>query len=93
MAEIKYKYDLPYKGQIFFINGAIIEVKDSRINTCPNMACPVRDKCLEGCRYHIRIARDGVMQPCGIRTDNILNLMDPIVSDSLVLASLKSGGK
>ena len=92
-ASYKVPYSYPYGGQIFSINGGIIEVKDSRNNTCPNLSCKVRDICTEGCRYHARITRNGLLQPCGVRTDNIVDMLSPSVTDPDVKDSLKSGGK
>ncbi|MDE1869869.1 MAG: radical SAM protein [Candidatus Micrarchaeota archaeon] len=88
-----YSYTRPYAGALFTIDGALIEVKDSSINSCKNLTCLVRDKCLEGCRYHVRITRDGVMQPCGVRIDNIVNLTEKMTLDSEIFKSLESGGK
>ena len=88
-----YLYTKPYAGALFSIDGALMEVKDSSINSCKNLTCLVRDKCLEGCRYHVRITRDGVMQPCGVRIDNIVNLTKEITLDSEIFKSLESGGK
>jgi cyclic pyranopterin phosphate synthase len=92
-ATYKIPYSYPYGGQIFSIRGGVIEVKDSRNNTCPNLSCKVRDICTEGCRYHARITRNGLLQPCGVRTDNVVDMLSSSVTDVNVKDALKSGGK
>jgi cyclic pyranopterin phosphate synthase len=85
-------YNYPYNGQIFIINGSIVDVKDSRKNTCPNMACSYRNICTEGCRYEARLSGSGILQPCGVRTDNLIDLKNKIESKNIIL-SLEDGGK
>lgn len=70
-----------------------IKVKASDLNNCPNLACQSRNKCLEGCRSSIRIGQDGVLHPCGVRTDNILSLMKKDIFPEKISEALKSGGK
>ncbi|MDE1828182.1 MAG: radical SAM protein [Candidatus Micrarchaeota archaeon] len=79
--------------KIFFIGDAIIEVKDPITNNCPNMKCLVRDKCLETCRYFLRITPTGSLQPCGVRNDNIIDLLSEYTSDKTIVSAIKSGGK
>ncbi len=85
-------YVLPYAGKIFKIGKAIVELKDTRINSCPNTKCVVRTRCTEGCRYHVRITPTGVIQPCGIRTDNLVKFTTE-VTDGEIFNALRSGGK
>jgi len=86
--------DYPYANIIYNIPpNAIISVKiASEINTCPNNECIVRNMCLEGCRSAIRISQDGNVHPCGIRNDNIINLMSKDIEYNIREAIL-SGGK
>ena len=93
VASHKVPYSYPYGGQIFSVGGGVIEVKDSRNNTCPNLLCKVREICTEGCRYHARITRNGLLQPCGVRTDNIVDMLSPSITDAAVKGALASGGK
>ena len=93
VASHKVPYSYPYGGQIFSVGGGVIEVKDSRNNTCPNLSCKVREICTEGCRYHARITRNGLLQPCGVRTDNIVDMLSPSITDAAVKGALASGGK
>ena len=93
VASHKVPYSYPYGGQIFSVGGGVIEVKDSRNNTCPNLSCKVREICTEGCRYHARITRNGLLQPCGVRTDNIVDMLSPSITDVAVKGALASGGK
>ena len=93
VASHKVPYSYPYGGQIFSVGGGVIEVKDSRNNTCPNLSCKVREICTEGCRYHARITRNGLLQPCGVRTDNIVDMLSPSIIDAAVKGALASGGK
>ena len=85
----------PYPKRIYTLaSGAVFEVKIAgRLNTCPNFKCKVRDICLEGCRHSIRIGLDGSLQPCGVRLDNKLNLLDTSVTDRQIVQALYSGGK
>lgn len=69
--------DRYHAEKLFFINGAIIEVKDPLTNNCPNTKCLARDRCLETCRYFLRITPEGTLQPCGVREDNIIDLISP----------------
>ena|GEM_PF-2426962 len=92
-AEIVEEYSYPYNGKVMYIEGAIVDLKDSRVNVCKNKACEKRAECLEGCRYSIRITSDGYMQPCPVRIDNIVNLRDANVGDKQIIRALISGGK
>lgn len=85
----------PYPKRIYTLkSGAIFEVKIAgRLNNCPNLSCLARSICLEGCRHSIRIGLDGSMQPCGVRLDNKLNLLDSSVTDKQIVKALYSGGK
>lgn len=62
-------------------------------NSCPNTACNFRYKCLEGCRSSIRISQDGTLHPCGVRTDNVVSLINPNVTKRDIKQALLSGGK
>ena len=75
------------------LNGGSIFLKTSWINNCPNMDCFARDSCLEGCRSSIRIRADGILQPCGVRKDNTLDLLSSRISTQDIRNSLQSGGK
>ncbi len=87
-------YEYPYFGKVFKIGDAVIDAKDTVAeNTCPNMECPKREKCTEGCRRYIRLGIDGVMQPCGARKDNTLFLLNEKATLESVREALKSGGK
>lgn len=85
----------PYPKRVYTLpSGAIFEVKVAgRQNTCPNLMCLARSICLEGCRHSIRIGLDGILRPCGVRSDNIVNLLDARVSDKDIWNALHSGGK
>jgi GTP 3',8-cyclase len=85
----------PYPKKVFKLkSGAVFEIKMSgNTNNCHNLSCFARTICLEGCRHSIRIGLDGVMRPCGVRNDNILNLFEPKITDDDIRAALKSGGK
>lgn len=75
---------------------ATIVVKTAgSFNQCPNTACQHRKKCLEGCRTSVRISQDGVLHPCGVRTDNTINLFKNGKNTSIekVKEALHSGGK
>lgn len=61
MADGSYTYAFPYTGRLFSVKGAIAEVKDSMVNNCPNLECGARKICMEGCRYQIRLSRDGIL--------------------------------
>jgi molybdenum cofactor biosynthesis enzyme MoaA len=60
-------------------------------NDCPNLHCPVRPKCVEGCRSSVRISAEGI-QPCGIRRDNVI-AFDEIGQADILEKRLVSGGK
>ena len=85
----------PYPKRVYKLSsGATFDVKIAgQLNNCPNMNCRVREICLEGCRHSVRIGLDGIMRPCGVRTDNIIDLFDPSVEDSDIWRALHSGGK
>lgn len=85
----------PYAQRIYQLHsGAIFVVKIAgSVNTCPNLACNFRHSCLEGCRHSIRIGLDGVMRPCGVRTDNAIDLFDSNTTDDDIRAALRNGGK
>jgi cyclic pyranopterin phosphate synthase len=85
----------PYPKRIYRLkSGAIFEVKLSGIvNNCPNLFCLVRRYCLEGCRHSIRIGLDGTMKPCGIRDDNVIDLLDENIVEKDICDALRSGGK
>ncbi len=75
---------------------ATIVVKTAgSFNQCPNTTCQHRKKYLEGYRTSVRISQDGVLHPCGIRTDNTINLFKNGKSTSIgkVKEALHSGGK
>lgn len=91
-ADFHGNYSSPYNGTVFSINGALIDLKDSRINNCPNVACAYRDICTEGCRYEARLSRIGILQPCGVRVDNMLDLTGK-VDEKIIKSTLISGGK
>lgn len=85
-------YSVPYNGTLFSIGGAVIDLKDSRANTCPNISCNYRAVCTEGCRYEARLSRAGVLQPCGVRLDNAVDLTkNP--DEKKITHALTSGGK
>ncbi len=85
----------PYAKRTYRLkSGAVFEVKTAGSdNTCPMTACPARSRCLEGCRHSVRIGMDGWMRPCGVRTDNLLNLRSPSATDADIRRALASGGK
>lgn len=70
-----------------------IRVKVSELNNCPNLVCKFRELCLEGCRSSVRISQDGVLHPCGARTDNTLSLVDKDLTSERIREALQSGGK
>lgn len=92
-AQSRKEYQYPYNGKVLYVDGAVVDLKDSRVNACPKEKCAKRRKCLEGCRYSIRLTSDGYLQPCPVRTDNAINLKDPGLNASMILAALESGGK
>jgi molybdenum cofactor biosynthesis enzyme MoaA len=85
----------PYAKRVYSLrSGAVFEVKIAgRNNTCPMLACPARAICLEGCRHSARIGLDGWMHPCGVRTDNKINLFAPATTGEDICRALASGGK
>lgn len=85
----------PYAQRIYKLpSGAVFVVKTAgQVNNCPNLSCHSRERCVEGCRNSIRIRLDGVMQPCGVRTDNQVDLLTTTVTSSDVRSALISGGK
>ncbi|EET89902.1 MAG: Radical SAM domain protein [Candidatus Micrarchaeum acidiphilum ARMAN-2] len=92
-ASSAYSYIQPYYGKIFIIGNAIIDLKDSLTNNCPVVNCKARSACLEGCRYYARLSPTGILQPCGARTDNLIDLKNDAVSHEQIYKSLLSGGK
>lgn len=86
-------YAYPYDGMVYRIGGAIIDVKDSRTNRCPNISCSYRSMCVEGCRYEARVSRTGILQPCGVRSDNKIKMTKPSITQNEIAAALASGGK
>lgn len=93
IADSMQEYTSPYSGKILHVKGAVIDMKDSVINVCPKTVCAKRSACQEGCRYSIRINSDGYMQPCPVRSDNMVNLTDPGLNDQQIISALKRGGK
>jgi molybdenum cofactor biosynthesis enzyme MoaA len=85
----------PYPTRSYFLkNGLRIDIKlAGNINLCPNTACGFRKICLEGCRYSSRIGLDGFLRPCGVRNDNIINLLSSETTDEMIWNALYSGGK
>jgi cyclic pyranopterin phosphate synthase len=85
----------PYPKRTYRLpSGAVFEVKNpGQLNNCPNFDCKFRNICLEGCRHSVRIGLDGIMKPCGVRTDNMINLLDSNITDSDIWRALYSGGK
>mgnify|MGYP001031072850 CR=1 FL=1 len=79
--------------QFSLTGGGIVLAKLSQENNCPNLTCPARNTCLEGCRNSIRIRLDGVMQPCGVRRDNTIDLFSPVTTARDIRQALRSGGK
>ena len=90
-----YEEDWPYKKIKYTLqSGAVFIFKSSsQINNCTNLECPVRDKCIEGCRHSIRIGLDGLLKPCGVRNDNSIKILDGQIDDNGIIEALKSGGK
>jgi cyclic pyranopterin phosphate synthase len=85
----------PYAKRTYRLkSGAVFEVKIAGSNnTCPMLNCPSRSSCLEGCRHSVRIGLDGWMRPCGVRTDNKVDLFNPATTDDSIRSALASGGK
>jgi cyclic pyranopterin phosphate synthase len=85
----------PYVRRVYVLrSGALFEVKIAgRRNACPMLDCPARADCLEGCRHSVRIGLDGWMSPCGVRTDNRVDLFAAATSDHDIRRALASGGK
>jgi molybdenum cofactor biosynthesis enzyme MoaA len=86
-----YEYTVPEVGTIFLIDGAIVELKDGRINVCPKTDCTVREICQEGCRDYARITPTGVLQPCSVEGYELVDLVR--AGDSEIVNSLREGGK
>ncbi len=93
MVSMEYSYQEPYGGALFDVDGAIMDLKDSRVNTCPVVNCKARNTCSEGCRYYARLSPTGILQPCGVRRDNLLDMKDATIRYETVLKSLIEGGK
>ena len=93
IASSAYSYVRPYSGRIFIIGNAIIDLKDSLTNNCPVINCKSRSVCLEGCRYYARLSPTGILQPCGARTDNLIDLKNDAVDHEQIYKSLLGGGK
>jgi len=87
--------NLPYKAhEYLFANGAMIHVKlEGSLNKCPIINCPARIKCLEGCRSAVRISQDGMLHPCGVRTDNVVKIVGGNTNVTAIRDALISGGK
>lgn len=85
----------PYPTRSYFMeDGSRIDVKIAgKINLCPNINCESREICLEGCRHSIRIGLDGMLRPCGVRNDNMVDLLSAVTTDKMIWDSLHSGGK
>lgn len=85
----------PYPKRIHNLpSGAVFEVKIAGLlNNCPNLNCTLRDICLEGCRHSIRIGLDGIMKPCGVRTDNTVDLFNADTKDADIWRALHDAGK
>ena len=85
----------PYPKRVYLTpSGAVFEVKIAGTNNnCPNLHCAARKYCLEGCRHSVRIGLDGKLRPCGVRSDNTVNLLDPNTSNEHIWQALHSGGK
>lgn len=72
------KYSLP-STRIILKNGCVINLKSTSLNSqrifkaCDT--CVVRDYCVEGIKA-IRITNNGILQPCLLRQDNILNIIE-----------------
>ena len=92
----EFSYTFPHNGKILLIDGVVVDfADDSTANTCINTACNSRAKCNEGCRSHIRLSAEGLMQSCPAlaRTDNIVDLTDRSVTDDAISNALRKGGK
>jgi molybdenum cofactor biosynthesis enzyme MoaA len=93
-AASKKVFEEPYVFyEYHFDNGAIIQVKNCRINKCPQKRCKYRQKCLEGCRLSVRISAEGILHPCGVRIDNIIPLTSRSTGIAQIKKALLSGGK
>jgi cyclic pyranopterin phosphate synthase len=93
IADKHVEYYYPYAGVLFQIGNAIIDLKDSTKNVCPIINCKFRSLCREGCWYQVRLSPTGIMQPCGIRTDNLLDLRDTKIPKEEILNKLIESGK
>lgn len=92
----EFSYAFPHNGKVILVEGAVIDfIDDSIANSCVNLACHSRSKCNEGCRSHIRLSAEGLLQPCPAlaRTDNIVDLTDRTITDEKILIALRNGGK
>lgn len=85
----------PYLQRTYRLqSGAVFSVKIAgSVNECPNVRCSHRNACLEGCRHSVRVGLDGVMQPCGVRKDNAVGLVNSSATDDDLWSALHSGGK
>ena len=90
----RYDYSYPYEGTVLLVDGAVVDIKDTNLNHCKNQGCTVRARCMGGCRYHIRLGVDGVLQPCpSVKTTNLVDLTDPTVTREQITEALREGGK
>lgn len=88
------KYTPYYQREYTFPSGAVFIVKKSSdVNDCPNTACKFRDVCVEGCRHSIRLGINGILKPCGVRSDNEVNLLQHEITDNDIWNALHAGGK
>ena len=71
-------YSLPSK-RLILQNGCVINLKVNQLNkqevfySCKS--CKYKEACVEGIKA-IRLTNDGLIQPCLLRTDNTLNLIN-----------------
>lgn len=86
------KFHQEYNFLQYQVGKSFVKIKLSREeNNCPNLDCPFRSDCNEGCRNSIRVSAFGI-QPCGIRTDNLLPI-EEIENFEKLHHTLASGGK
>lgn len=71
----------------------VIQVKGFSSNDCPNLTCAARNLCVEDCRDMVRIGLDGIIRPCSVRKDNVVDSTDPLVTERHIREALRSGGK
>lgn len=75
-SEMLNKWSLPSK-RLWLANGAQVNLKVSMMNNVDAFdacaACRVKKVCVEGIKA-VRLTSAGILQPCLMRTDNILNL-------------------